>query len=311
MADQRRARPARRRARPAPRPSRGPDRRRRPRHVPRGTAAAGLAVLRSAQRDRHAAHLVVQRSRPRSDDRAVLRQPAALRRGRTPREPGRSGRRLLNGPRPPGPSEPGALADADRDRRTRPVGQDDGVQHADPRPRRNRRVRRDAAQRRRRQGARRAPRAARRDLQAQEGRPRRRHLRRSAGAAASTEGHIGTEELPAEHLARLRDSDALLHVVRAFENPAVPHAGGHGRRVARRRTPRPRVHPRRPRGRRTAARTAAHAAGATGRRPSARPNERELGDPGAPPRRHSSPATRSATSRSMRTRRRRSVASGS
>ncbi len=42
----------------------------------------------------------------------------------------------------------------------------------------------------------------------------------------SSEGRIGTEELPAEHLARLRDSDALLHVVRAFDNPAVPHAEG-------------------------------------------------------------------------------------
>jgi ribosome-binding ATPase len=42
----------------------------------------------------------------------------------------------------------------------------------------------------------------------------------------STEGHIGTEELPAEHLARLRDSDALLHVVRAFEDPANPHVEG-------------------------------------------------------------------------------------
>src|SRR6188474_1495391 len=42
----------------------------------------------------------------------------------------------------------------------------------------------------------------------------------------STEGHIGTEELPAEHLARLRDSDALLHVVRAFEDPANPHPDG-------------------------------------------------------------------------------------
>jgi len=42
----------------------------------------------------------------------------------------------------------------------------------------------------------------------------------------STEGHIGTEELPAEHLARLRDSDALLHVVRAFEDPAHPHPDG-------------------------------------------------------------------------------------
>lgn len=43
---------------------------------------------------------------------------------------------------------------------------------------------------------------------------------------ASTEGHVGTEELPAEHLARLRDSDALLHVVRAFESSSVPHPEG-------------------------------------------------------------------------------------
>ncbi|HZC33439.1 MAG TPA: redox-regulated ATPase YchF [Candidatus Bathyarchaeia archaeon] len=43
---------------------------------------------------------------------------------------------------------------------------------------------------------------------------------------ASSEGHVGTEDLPAEHLARLRDSDALLHVVRAFEDPANPHLEG-------------------------------------------------------------------------------------
>jgi GTP-binding protein YchF len=43
---------------------------------------------------------------------------------------------------------------------------------------------------------------------------------------ASSEGHVGAEELPAEHLARLRDSDALLHVVRAFEDPSVPHPDG-------------------------------------------------------------------------------------
>ena len=42
----------------------------------------------------------------------------------------------------------------------------------------------------------------------------------------STEGHVGTEELPADHLARLRDSDALLHVVRAFQDPANPHPDG-------------------------------------------------------------------------------------
>jgi ribosome-binding ATPase len=42
----------------------------------------------------------------------------------------------------------------------------------------------------------------------------------------SSEGHVGTEDLPAEHLARLRESDALLHVVRAFEDPSVPHPDG-------------------------------------------------------------------------------------
>src|SRR5881397_1367848 len=39
---------------------------------------------------------------------------------------------------------------------------------------------------------------------------------------ASTEGHVGTEDLPAEHLARLRDSDALLHVVRALTTRTTP-----------------------------------------------------------------------------------------
>ena len=43
---------------------------------------------------------------------------------------------------------------------------------------------------------------------------------------ASGEGRIGTDELPAEHLARLRDADALLHVVRAFDDPAFPHPDG-------------------------------------------------------------------------------------
>jgi len=42
----------------------------------------------------------------------------------------------------------------------------------------------------------------------------------------SSEGHVGTEELPAEHLARLRESDALLHVVRAWDDPAHPHPAG-------------------------------------------------------------------------------------
>ena len=43
---------------------------------------------------------------------------------------------------------------------------------------------------------------------------------------ASVDGRVGTEELPAEHLARLRESEALLHVVRAFDDPAVPHSEG-------------------------------------------------------------------------------------
>ena len=43
---------------------------------------------------------------------------------------------------------------------------------------------------------------------------------------ASTEFHVGTEELPAEHLARLRDSDALIHVIRAWDDTAHPHPAG-------------------------------------------------------------------------------------
>lgn len=43
---------------------------------------------------------------------------------------------------------------------------------------------------------------------------------------ASSEGHVGTEELPAEHLARLRDADAMIHVVRAWDDAAHPHPAG-------------------------------------------------------------------------------------
>src|SRR5918996_2345645 len=42
----------------------------------------------------------------------------------------------------------------------------------------------------------------------------------------SSEGRIGTEELPAEHLARLREADALVHVIREFDEPTVPHPAG-------------------------------------------------------------------------------------
>ncbi len=43
---------------------------------------------------------------------------------------------------------------------------------------------------------------------------------------ASREGHVGTDELPAEHLARLRDADAMIHVVRAWDSAAHPHLSG-------------------------------------------------------------------------------------
>jgi hypothetical protein len=43
---------------------------------------------------------------------------------------------------------------------------------------------------------------------------------------AASEGHEGANELPADQLARLRNADALLHVVRAFADPAVPHPEG-------------------------------------------------------------------------------------
>jgi hypothetical protein len=42
----------------------------------------------------------------------------------------------------------------------------------------------------------------------------------------SSDGRVGAEELPPEHLARLRESDALLHVVRAWDDPAHPHPDG-------------------------------------------------------------------------------------
>jgi GTP-binding protein YchF len=42
----------------------------------------------------------------------------------------------------------------------------------------------------------------------------------------SADGRVGAEELPPEHLARLRDADALLHVVRAFESDAFAHPSG-------------------------------------------------------------------------------------
>ena len=71
-----------RRAGAPPGAPRRPDRRGRPRHVPRRAAAADVAVLRPAERHRHAAHVLVERPRPRPQRRAVLRQPPPVRGGR-------------------------------------------------------------------------------------------------------------------------------------------------------------------------------------------------------------------------------------
>ncbi len=57
-------------------------------------------------------------------------------------------------------------------------------------------------------------------------------------------------------LAKLKTVDALLHVVRAFEDPEIPHAGGSARSARRHRDPRPRADPRRPLAGRAAARAA-------------------------------------------------------
>ena len=122
---------------------------------------------------------------------------------------------------------------------------------------------------------------------------------------ASSEGRVGTDELPAEHLARLREADALIHVVRAWDDAAHPAPGGLGGRGPRPRAARPRVHARRPRddrsppraapGRRRAARHAGRARG-----------ERARGGRSSCASRPSSRATaRSATSRSTPTTRRR------
>ena len=39
-------------------------------------------------------------------------------------------------------------------------------------------------------------------------------------------GHGGANDMPADQLARLRNADALLHVIRSFDDPAVPHPDG-------------------------------------------------------------------------------------
>ena len=82
VAHQRRPGPPHRRAGAPPGASRRADRRSDPRHVPRRAAPADLAVLRPAERHRHAPHVVVEQPRPRPERRALLRQPPPLRRRR-------------------------------------------------------------------------------------------------------------------------------------------------------------------------------------------------------------------------------------
>lgn len=42
----------------------------------------------------------------------------------------------------------------------------------------------------------------------------------------TADGHGGANEMPPDQLARLRNADALLHVVRAFDSPSLPHPAG-------------------------------------------------------------------------------------
>ena len=261
-----------------------------------------VAVLRPAQRHRHAAHLVVERPRPRPERRAVLRQPAPLRERRAAAQRGRSERRVLI-PATIRPMQIAIVGLAGSGKTTvfntltrghAETGGYGGVTLN--------------------VGVVKVP-DARLDALAAIFKPKKivqadvTYVDLPA-PPPSTEGHVGTEELPADHLARLRDSDALLHVVRAFEDPANPHPDGQRRPGPRPRAARPRVHARRPVDGRAAARAAQDAAAATARRPSARrPSARRRSCAGSTP--GSRPARRSATSSSTPTTRRRSAASGS
>ena len=187
--------------------------RRRAGRVPRRAAAAGLAVLRPAQRHRHAAHVLVERPRPGPERRALRRQPAALRLPgsrsttgwtRWPDTDGMqiaivglagSGKTTVFNTLTRGNVQTGGFGGMELH-----VGV---VKVPDPRLDRLAEIF---------------------------------HPRKIVHAdvtyvdlpapPASSEGRVGTEELPAEHLARLRDADALLHVVRGWDDPALPHPAG-------------------------------------------------------------------------------------
>ena len=200
--------------------------------------AADVAVLRPAQRHRHAAHRVVERPGPRSERRAVLRQPAPLR--------GAASRCSTWSTRAPG-TDPGdnrpmqiaivGLAGSGKttvfNTLTRGHAETGGYGGVTLNV-----------------GVVKVP-DERLDTLAAIFKPKKivqadvTYVDLPA-PPPSTEGHVGTEELPADHLARLRDSDALLHVVRAFEDPANPASRRQRRPGPRPRAARPRVPARRP-----------------------------------------------------------------
>ena len=145
-----------------------------------------------------------------------------LRDRRAAAQRGGSGRRVLTAAGPPTPHGPAAgthRADADRHRRSCRDRQDDCLQHADPGPRRDRRLWRGELHVGCQGPRRRLDRLA--AILAREGHPGRRHLRRPAGPARVDGRPCRDGGSSGGAPRRLRDSEALLHVVRAFEDPVI------------------------------------------------------------------------------------------
>ncbi len=180
--------------------------------------AADVLVLRPPERDRHAPHGLVERAGPGPIGGAVLRQPAPLRDGRAAAQRGRSERRVLTGgyDRAMQIAIVGLAGSGKTtvfNTLTRGHAETGGYGGVTLNV-----------------GVVKVP-DARLDTLAGIFKPKKivqadvTYVDLPA-PPASSEGHVGTEELPADHLARLRDSDAMLHVVRAFEDPANPHPDG-------------------------------------------------------------------------------------
>ena len=231
------------------------------------------------------------------DDGALRREPAPLRRRRAAPQHGGPGRRILTPCRSrswdlPGPARPPSSTPS-RAATSRPAASAGWSSTS-------------GSSRSRTRGSTASPRSStRRRSSTPTSRTSisRRRQRRPRGAS-------GTEELPAEHLGRLRDADALLHVVRTWDDPHHPHPAGSvdpwrdleqldlefvladlsmvDRRLERLR-----------------------GSGRHGTPAEREANEREGGDPGANPASASRTAIRSATRGSIPTRRRRCAASAS